>query len=284
VPRRVEVGAVAGAEPVAPRLWLVHLDLPEIAPQVEPGHILLVRCADPEHPVFDPYLPRAYFAFAVDRHAGRLSLLVQRRGRGSAWLASRREGDRVLVHGPIGRRVAPARQTRHLLLLADDLVGVAGLALLAGEAAQRGLSVTLLENVPAAGEGLPARLLRADVEYRATSPDAGGLLGALPGLLTWADEIVVAAAPPLLDTMATLRRARLAPFTLHGSLPAQAIPLAEADSGAAGGDALPCGSGACGVCAIATRGGSRLFCREGPAFPLDDLRLLAGDDEPPDDA
>jgi dihydroorotate dehydrogenase electron transfer subunit len=283
---RVELATVAGLQPVAPALCLVHLDAPSLAPRAGPGQALLVRCADPEYPASDPYLPRAYFVFAVDRRAGRLSLLVEVRGRGSAWLARRREGDRVLLHGPVGREVRPARQTRHLLLLASGAIGVAGTSLLAATAARGGLSVTLIAG-PGAPDGappggaLPPQLLPADVEYRTATPEQGGLLGALPDALGWADEVVVAASWPLLETLALLRRARLEPFSLRASLPVQAIPLAplSASAGATGGggDALPCGTGACGVCVVPTGRGLRLACREGPAFPLEALRFDASD-------
>ncbi|HEV2123447.1 MAG TPA: hypothetical protein VGW38_11825 [Chloroflexota bacterium] len=271
MPGRVELGTVAGVDHVDGRLWLIHLDLPEIALQLGPGQCVLVRCVDPEIPAVDPFLPRAFFVLAVDARGGRLSLLVRERGRGGSWLAHRREGDHVLVHGPIGRAISPSKLSRHLLLLADGTIAVASLALLAEQSARRRLAVTLVENVEAAGGGLPPHLLRPDVEHRATSPEAGGLLGALPSLLPWADEVFVAAAPPLLGTLAALRRSRLAPFTLYANLPVQALPVPAPEL--SGGDFLPCGTGVCGVCAIATRSGPRLYCHEGPAFPLETLRF-----------
>src|SRR5688500_9516581 len=173
---RVELAGVAGVQPVAPALWLLHLDAPAITAFVRPGHVLLVRCAEPRHPTFDPFLPRAYFVFASDRRAGRLSLLVEVRGRGSAWLAGRRDSDRSLVHGPIGREVRYGRRSRHLLLLADGVAAVAGMSLLAADATLAGLAVTLIANAVPAPEGLvsvPPGLLPADVEYRTTTPDAG---------------------------------------------------------------------------------------------------------------
>lgn len=272
----VQAGVVAGAERLAERLWLLHLEAPEITRGVRAGQCVLVRCADVDFPAWDPFLPRAYFVFAVDREAGRLSLLVERRGRGSAWLCSRAEGDRVLAHGPVGREVTPARLTRHLLLLAEGTCGLAALAQLSSETAGRGLAVTLIANAAPEGGEVPPHLLRPDVEYRATTPEAGGLLGALPPLLSWADEVVVAAAPSVLETMQSLRRARLEPFTLHANLPVQAIPLLEPKGDAGGGDVLPCGTGACGACTIRTREASVLFCQDGPAFALDTLRF----DEP----
>ena len=269
-------GVVAGTEQVGDQLYLLHLDLPEIAPLVQPGQLVLVRCSDPDYPAFDPFLPRAFFVFAADRSAGRLSVLVERRGRGSAWLTGRREGDRVLAHGPVGRRITPERLTRHLLLLADGFTGVAALSFLGSEAARGGLAVTLLQN--SANGGLPPHLLQADVEYRSTSPEVGGLLGALPALVPWADELVIAAAPPLLDTLAALRRSRAAPFTLSAGKPIRAVPLFQPRLGAGGGDLLPCGTGMCGACEVRVQGGWRLFCHDGPAFPLEELRLV--EDEP----
>jgi dihydroorotate dehydrogenase electron transfer subunit len=276
---RVECGVVAGSQAVGAGLWLVHLEAPALAGAARPGQSLLVRCTDPALPAGDPFLPRAYFVFAADRRAGRLSLLVEVRGRGSAWLAGRREGDRVLLHGPAGREVRPARTTRHLLLLAEGAVAVAGTSLLAAEATRARLAVTLIAGGGAgAAATVPPELLPADVEYRVATPAAGGLLGALPDALAWADEVVVAAGWPLLETLSLLRRARLEPFTLRASLPVQALPLL---AGAGGGDAMPCGSGVCGVCAVATGRGHRLACREGPAFPLEALRF-APEPEPED--
>ena len=194
---RVELATVAGLQSVAPALCLVHLEAPSLAPAAGPGQALLVRCADPEHSA-DPYLPRAYFVFAVDRQAGRLSLLVEVRGRGSAWLARRQEGDRVLLHGPVGREVRPARQTRHLLLLASGAIGVAGTSLLVATAARGGLSVTLIAGSGAPDGAPPGGALPRSCSRRTWStappPRSRSLLGALPDALGWADEVVVAAA------------------------------------------------------------------------------------------
>ncbi|HET7768485.1 MAG TPA: hypothetical protein VFN74_06885 [Chloroflexota bacterium] len=267
----VEAALVAGAERVGQRLWLLHLEAPGIAPLVRAGQWVMVRCAEVDVPVWDPYLPRAFFVFAVDRAAGRMSVLVERRGRGSAWLSGRREGDRVLAHGPVGREVREAKLTRHLLLLAEGTVGLTALSLMAADASSRKVSVTLVRNAASGEDEPPPHLLPPDVEYRATTPEAGGLLGGLAPLLAWADEVMVAAAAPLLDTLQALRRTRLAPFTMHSQLPVQALPLPEWGR-AGGGDALPCGTGACGACQVRTRERQRLFCLDGPAFALEDLR------------
>ena len=64
----------------------------------------------------------------------------------------------------------------------------------------------------------------------------------------------------------------MAPFTIHGGLSIQAIPLPEWKDGAGGGDRLPCGTGACGACHVRTRDKAKLFCVDGPAFALDELR------------
>src|SRR5687768_1797517 len=133
----IAAALVAGTERVGERLWLLHLEAAGVAGGVKGGQWVMVRCAEVDVPVWDPFLPRAFFVFAVDRAAGRMSLLVERRGRGSAWLCSRREGDRVLVHGPVGREVQPSKMTRHLLLLAEGTLGLTAVALIAAEASTR---------------------------------------------------------------------------------------------------------------------------------------------------
>lgn len=268
----VEAALVVGMERVAERLWLLHLETTAIGKGVRAGQFVLMRCAEVDIPVWDPFLPRAYYVFGVDRAAGRLSLLVERRGRGSAWVCSRREGDHVLAHGPIGREIRPAKLTRHLLLMAEGTLGLAAVGLLASDAAERGLSVTLVQNVGPEDAEVPPHLLPSDIEYRATTPAAGGLLGEFATLLAWADEVVIAASAPLLNTAQALRRTRMAPFTLHSGLPVQAVPLPTWGT-AGGGDLLPCGTGMCGACVVRTRERARLFCLDGPAFPLEELRL-----------
>lgn len=271
----VEIGTIAGTQPVGQDLYLVHLHLPDLARLVHPGQFLLVRCTDPINPTADPFLPRAYFVYAADDVAGRLSLLVARQGRGSAWLTGRADGEAVQAHGPAGRAITLGRRTSHLLILADGPMGVAATGYLASTAARRGLGVTLVEHTVAGEAGVPATLLHTDVEYRTSTAESGGLLGALPELLRWSDELVVAASAAFLETTASLRRARLEPFTLHGGMPVQAIPLDEimGTPHRGGGDFLPCGSGSCGACRLPVRHGYRLFCEHGPAFMLDELRF-----------
>ena len=278
MPLIAETAVVAACDRVADALWLLHLDAPQVAAHAGPGQFLMARCSDPEHQAFDPFLPRAYFVLAADGAAGRLSVLVERRGRGSAWLCGRQPGDRLAIHGPAGRAIQPQRQTRHLLLLADGITMGAGLIFLAASAARKGLSVTLVENAAEGAARLPAHLLPPDVELRLATPESGGLLGTLPGLIRWADEIVIAAPPDLLETVAALRRAHLEPFTLHAALPVRAMPLLGGP-GSSGGDAVPCGAGWCGACAVATRTGFALYCRKGPTFPLEDLRFSPPQDD-----
>src|SRR4028118_445811 len=62
---------VVGDERIGERLWLLHLEAPEIAKATRAGQFVLVRCAEVDVPVWDPFLPRAFFVFGVDRAAGR---------------------------------------------------------------------------------------------------------------------------------------------------------------------------------------------------------------------
>jgi dihydroorotate dehydrogenase electron transfer subunit len=275
---RVETGTVAGVDQIGPALFLIHLELREIARSCAIGQFILVRCSDLQFPSFDPFLPRSYFVLGLDPEAGRLSLLVRRQGRGSGWLCARRPGDSVAAFGPAGKEVRPRRLTRHLLLLADGFAASVVAASVGSAAARRGTAVTLVEGVAESETGFPTPLLHPDVEYQTTSPESGGLLGALPRLLPWADEILVAAPPALLETLGSRRRARLAPFTLHANLPLDALLVPNWDGQGSAG--IPCGIGVCAGCEIRLRRGRALYCEAGPAFALEALRF---EDEEPEE-
>jgi dihydroorotate dehydrogenase electron transfer subunit len=247
------VARVTEATALGADLVLLRLEAPEIARLARPGQFAMVRCGDG----LDPFLPRPmWIALRGEGAAAPLALLVRAAGRGSGWLASRREGDGVACLGPLGQPLVLLAETRNLLLIAEG-VQVAGLLLLVEAAIAHGVAVTLLQ-VAANGElVVPPSLLPAEVE--AVMIDAAERppdTAALAGYLRWADQIVAATGEPLQRTVAAWLR------TSQSRTPARGLP----------GVALPCGTGICGDCAIETRRrGTRLICRDGPAFELREL-------------
>ncbi|MGD9893462.1 MAG: hypothetical protein AB7U18_19440, partial [Dehalococcoidia bacterium] len=124
-----------------------------------------------------------------------------------------------------------------------------------------GRSVTLLMGAESAVGLYPLDLVRPEVEVGVTTADdsagsRGRVTAIVEGYVSWADQIIVAGPDDLFRELAALLR----------SLPWRRPCYAAANV------AMPCGTGICGLCGVATRrSGVKLACREGPAFELRDL-------------
>ncbi len=162
-------------------------------------------------------------------------------------------GQVVRLLGPIGQPIPLLDGTRTLLLIAYDTAPTA-LLMLAGQAIERGISVTLALIGAArnyALEALPVELevLRGD--------DKGGWTDQRASL-GWANQIVAVALSHDLSRYSQL-------------LEAATKVRVEVPAGYVSGLFQPpilCGIGACGVCLVACHQHEVLACVEGPAFDL----------------
>lgn len=175
------------------------------------------------------------------------------------WLALLGPGAALDALGPWGRPFPIDRQARHAVLLGAGrrLVGLLALAM---ALARDGVAVVVLHDAPTATGLLPPALLPPAAEYHVATLDgsagiAGDALELLPPLLPWADALY-AALPA--TSYAALRdlvyRHRLRPRRGFATV------LAEAP--------LACYAAACDGCAVPTRDGYALLCKDGPAFDL----------------
>lgn len=255
---------VTGVTALETELTLLRLEAPEIARLAQPGQFVMVTCGEG----LDPFLPRPIWLaqrLNLDADESEVGLLVRAGGRGPRWLAKRREDDVVELFGPLGRPLVLRSETRHLLLVAEG-VHVAALLMLAESAVARGVSVALLQVAGEQAPVYPPALLPAEVEAVVLS--AGGerpSADALAEYLRWADQIMAVAGEPLLRTLSAWLR------TSQSRTPALGIAL-RAPAAGIPDNLIPCGTGICGDCVIETRRrGSRLICRDGPAFELREL-------------
>jgi dihydroorotate dehydrogenase electron transfer subunit len=153
-------------------------------------------------------------------------------------------GAPLQLRGPLGRGFTPPRELRRLALASPD-EHIACLQPLMQNALDQGAAVALFTDyAPAA---LPAAV---EVNPLETLSEA----------LVWADYLALGLAPQALPTLSRLlgveRAARALPC------PAQALVRL----------AMPCGGLAdCGACAVETRRGWEMACRDGPVFDLLDL-------------
>jgi dihydroorotate dehydrogenase electron transfer subunit len=152
-------------------------------------------------------------------------------------------GTRLVARGPLGRGFTLPGSARQVALVAahgspHPLIPLAGAALVQGAAV-----ALYARRVPA---GLPS-----EVEVLP--------LDALAEVLGWADFIAIQMQPGGLGALR--RRLGLAP---HAILPVPAQVLLQVP--------MPCGgTGECGICAVATRKGWKLTCKDGPVFDFNEL-------------
>lgn len=246
--------------------YVTWFEAPEIAQGAVPGHFVMMRTVELVEEgatglPSDPLLPRPMSIHRVRERHGLLewSILYDVVGRGTAWLASRKLGDHVLCWGPLGKGYSVRPTTQQLLLVAGG-VGVAPLVWLAEEAVGNGHSVTLVLGGRTASQIFPAQQIPAEVEVIVTTED--GSLGqqglateAFVEHLEWCDQAFACGPNAMFRAMAeALRSAR------HRR-PVQ-ILLEER---------MGCGTAICYGCAVETRKGMKLVCKDGPRFELRDI-------------
>jgi dihydroorotate dehydrogenase electron transfer subunit len=184
------------------------------------------------------------------------AILYDVRGRGTTWLSHRRPGDTIHAFGPLGRGYDLNEDTQNVLLVAGGM-GVAAVIALADEAVAAGKNVTLLQGARTADLLFPHELLPTDVEsISATDDGSAGHHGLVTELLKdrlpWADQTFACGPNPMFASIANVVK------TARSRKEIQAL-LEER---------MGCGTGVCYGCAVFTRKGVRLVCKDGPRFNL----------------
>ena len=200
-----------------------------------PGQYLLAHVAGGAEP-----LPSALFAARWLPGAASTGELELAPPLPAGWTA----GTRLAVRGPLGRGFNLPATARQVALVAAGGTPHPLLPLVDVALAQGAAVALYTRSVPA---GLPS-------EVEVLPPDA---LFDVPG---WADYLAVHLQPGHLSGLR--RRFGLAP---HDVMPVPAQVLVQIP--------MPCGGiGECGVCAVATRRGWKLACKDGPVFDFNDLK------------
>ncbi len=258
---RLERALVVSQEEVYENTYLMWLSCPPVTKGASPGRFVMIHCGDSlpaGRQGFDPLLPRPMsFHRFRERNGGRqFAILYDVRGRGTAWLATRKSGDSLSIFGPLGRGYAINPRTQNLLLVAGGL-GVAAVIALADEAITAGKQVMLLQGARSASKLYPPEALPPEVEaFSSTDDGSTGRKGYVTDLLLdhlpWADQVFACGPNSMFASMAEVMR------SARSRKPVQAL-LEER---------MGCGTGICYGCAVFTRKGVRLVCKDGPRFEL----------------
>ena len=263
------IATVIANVPVADNVFVLRLEEPHLARDVRPGQFAHVRCVPPGTNGWDPLLRRPLSILRTGANA-RNSLPTEQYeivydvvGRGTALLAQLQPGDLIDVLGPLGRPFSIDRPTARLLLVGGG-VGVVPLVALAEDALRRGVSVALLAGFRSAGKVFPAEQIPSEVEYVLATNDgslghAGFVTDLVPSYVSWADQICACGPVPMLKALASLRIPRRIP-----------VQIAMEEH-------MGCAMGVCRACVVVTSEGNARVCREGPVFPLGEMRFSEGE-------
>ena len=251
-----KVGAYQAVTVVAP-------GIPELT---RPGHFLAVQVGGPESSML---LRRAFAIYDVkDRgvYGGTVEFVFSVHGKGTAWLSTRRPGDKIDVVGPLGQPFRLPKSAVNAALVGGGY-GSAPLLPLAAALRERGCRVDIV-----LGAGSSDRLFgQLDAKRMAdsiaittddgSSGQRGRVSDVLPGVLDRSRSDVVYACGP----MAMLR----AVSDLAGD---RGIPCQVAVE-----ESMACGIGVCMTCVLPVRGNDGLTrmvrsCVEGPVFLGDRVR------------
>jgi dihydroorotate dehydrogenase electron transfer subunit len=231
---------------------------PDHLASATPGQFVMAYAGE----TFDPLLGRAFSIYRQREglHGPEFGILFDIVGRGTEWLARRREGDAVRMVGPLGRGFEPRERVQKMLLVGGG-IGVAPLVWFADELVAQGREVTMVLGGRGAAQIYPAALLPNEVELVVTTEDGslgetGRVTAPFERLLSWCDQAFACGPQPMFEALYAVARDSGTNKPVQGLLEAR----------------MACGLGICYSCAVFPRkGGVRLVCSDGPMFDLREL-------------
>ncbi len=250
----IDAATVISNEPAYEGGMVMWLHSPALARGTRPGQFVMVHCS------FDGLEPMFARAFSYHRIDGdRFALLYNVVGKGTGWLAQRHAGDPVRAYGPLGRGFRFPDDKGNLLLIGGG-VGVAPMVDMAERALAGGHHVVAIMGARSARQLLPASAWPREVEYVVVTED--GSAGA-KGFVTehlgkyqdWASRIYACGPNAMFASLADKLR--------HNGRRQRPQILMEEN--------MPCGWGMCYGCAVFTKHGVKLCCKDGPRFNLFDV-------------
>jgi dihydroorotate dehydrogenase electron transfer subunit len=248
---------VVETEEIYPDTYVTWYSGEPVADNAQPGQFVMMQ----PRMGLDPFLPRAFSFYRFRDHLGEreFALLYHVVGKATAIMAAQKPGDTALATGPLGNGFQVRSGARNLLLVGGG-VGIAPLVALADAQNGNDRSITLCFGARSATDVYPAELLPPEIEYAVATEDGSlGHEGLVTDLfanhLDWADQTLACGPIPMFRSMSAIVRED------GMRRPTQILMETE----------MACGYGICYGCAVFTRKGVRLCCKDGPRFELLDV-------------
>ena len=253
------LGTVAEIRPVGDYHHLT-LVAPGISEQVRPGHFVALSVGGAQSSML---LRRSFSVYRTrpsGPHGGTVEIVFAVAGKGTAWLAGVRPGDRVDVVGPLGRPFQVAERAGTAVLVAGGY-GSAPMFALADAITGTGGSAHLILGAATASRlfGVVEARRRGGAVVVTTDDGSAGVRGRVTDVLDElldrsSADIVYACGPmPMLRAVAAVAARR--------GLPSQCAVE----------ESMACGIGVCMTCVLPVRGTDGVTrmvraCTEGPVF------------------
>ena len=250
----IETATILSIEPAYDGGFVAWFHAPGLSANVEPGQFMMVHCS---HEQLDPMFARAFSYHRVEKD--RFAILFNVVGKGTRWLASREKGDQARMYGPLGNGFRLPPHPGNLLLVGGG-VGIAPLVDLAERAVAAGHHVVAMMGARTSAQLLPPSAWPKEVEYVVVTEDGsagpkGFVTQQLGKYQEWASKIYACGPNPMFASLAETLR-------FNGRRQQPEILMEEN---------MPCGWGMCYGCAVFTKHGVRLCCKDGPRFNLFDV-------------
>jgi dihydroorotate dehydrogenase electron transfer subunit len=245
--------SVIANDEVMPEVYLIWLESSDIEPAARPGQFVMVRCAD--YP-----LPRPLSIHRLADKGGKLALLFNVMGKGTAWLSQRQTGEDIELFGPLGNGFSIQPETKKILMVAGG-IGAAPLSFLSQEALVKNCEIKLLVGAKTSAQLDVEHLFPKGIDIIFTSED--GLKGErglvtmlIPDYFDWADQVFACGPLPMYYHIAhDFPQLKVSNKPVQVSLEMK----------------MGCGLGVCYGCTVKTRKGLQQVCKDGPVFALDDI-------------
>jgi len=254
-------GKVISNRVVKPGYYLMAIDCPPVSRKAKPGQFLTIRCGGKTVPL----LRRPFGFHRIG--ASIFEILYEIVGEGTRFLSGLKPADKLDILGPLGNGFPIPEKGKDFIIVAGG-IGVAPLFALAEELARSPQPIAHRKPLILIGAKTKNGIL-CEREFRrlgcsvkvSTDDGSRGLKGAATDLL---EDL-----PWTLDP---------GPWTIYACGPHAMLKAAariaekhRVECYASLEENIACGVGACLGCAIKTKSGYKLVCKDGPVFNVEEI-------------